>query len=125
MGKCVNWPVIENLLLILKMWWMDLGSATIVLMIPAENLNFIKTQQQVIIDRLNALVTQPVQNKIDIPENYITAIEFMDAVRIRRSKFDELVADNKIKIIRRKERFMCLLPKKSDTSKIPLFNKAY
>ncbi|MCS3801004.1 hypothetical protein [Niastella sp. OAS944] len=83
---------------------MDLSASTIVLMIPAEDLNLIKTQQQIIIDRLNVLTTQPVQYKTDIPENYVTAIEFMDAVRIRRSKFDELVGASKIKTIKKKRK---------------------
>lgn len=33
--------------------------------------------------------------------SYITAIEFMAAVRIKRTKFDQLVAQNKVKTIRK------------------------
>ncbi|WP_207510435.1 hypothetical protein [Longitalea luteola] len=82
---------------------MDLSSSTIVLIIPAEDLNLIKAKQQEIIDRLSEMTT-PTNSKSDIPANYITAIEFMDAVRIRRSKFDELVASNKINTIKKKRK---------------------
>jgi len=34
-------------------------------------------------------------------ESYITAQEFMDACRIGRTKFDELRAENKIKVIQK------------------------
>ena len=36
--------------------------------------------------------------------NHITAIEFMKAIRICRSKFDKLVAPSKIKIVKKKRK---------------------
>lgn len=39
-----------------------------------------------------------------IPVNNITAVEFMAAVRIKRTKFDRLVAANKIKTIKKKRK---------------------
>lgn len=42
------------------------------------------------------------QNKSSVATvNYITAKEFMDAVRIKRTKFDQLVQANKIKTIKK------------------------
>jgi hypothetical protein len=39
-----------------------------------------------------------------VPLRYITAKEFMAAVRICRSKFDQLVSVNKIRIIRKRRK---------------------
>lgn len=35
---------------------------------------------------------------------FITAMEFMNAVKIKRTKFDELVSQNKIKIVKKKRK---------------------
>jgi hypothetical protein len=59
-----------------------------VLEIQAELLRMLKT----LMDR------DPAAGKV-VP--FITAIEFMHAVRIGRTKFDQLVAANKVKIIKK------------------------
>lgn len=82
---------------------MDVQRGATLIMIPAEELELIKTKQQEILDRLDGLKTPPAARP-HISINHITAIEFMDAVRIRRSKFDELVANNKIKTIKKKRK---------------------
>ena len=67
-------------------------------MIPEEEWSQMKQAQQEILNTLKALSNkreEPVKTK------YVTAIEFMAAVRIRRTKFDQLVSANKIKIVRK------------------------
>lgn len=82
---------------------MDLQRGATLVIIPAEELELIKAKQQEILNRLDDLKTPPAAGHY-IPVNHITAIEFMDAVRIRRSKFDELVANNKIKTIKKRRK---------------------
>lgn len=70
-------------------------------MISEEELNNIQSTQQEILKQLQnlqslSLTTVPIKN--------ITAKEFMTAVRICRSKFDQLVAVNKIKTIKKKRK---------------------
>jgi excisionase family DNA binding protein len=43
----------------------------------------------------------PVHHATALPISYITAKEFMEAVRIKRTKFDQLVAKNKIRILKK------------------------
>lgn len=40
----------------------------------------------------------------DVPVRYISAIKFMKAVDIKRTKFDELVHTNKIKTIKKRRK---------------------
>lgn len=82
---------------------MELQRGATLIMIPAEELELIKTKQQEILNKLDDLKAPPAGGH-HLAVNYITAIEFMDAVRIRRSKFDELVANNKIKSIKKKRK---------------------
>jgi hypothetical protein len=82
---------------------MDLQRGATLVMIPAEELELIKTKQQEILDKLDGLKATPATSHY-IPINHITAIEFMEAVRIGRSKFDELVANNKIISIKKKRK---------------------
>ena len=65
-------------------------------MIPVEELTQIKSTQQKILSTLENL--QVKESKLS---PYITAIEFMSAVRIRRSRFTDLVATNQIKTIKK------------------------
>ena len=69
--------------------------------IPQEEWLNIKNQQLQILQHLEDL--QKIK-QVGIPVNYITAKEFMAAVRIGRTKFDELVATNKIKIIKKRRK---------------------
>lgn len=44
------------------------------------------------------------ESPVDIPVKNITAIEFMKAVRICRTKFDKLARGNKIRIIKKQRK---------------------
>jgi len=75
----------------------------ILVMIPFEEWDAFKQSQKIILDRLDQI------NKIKVPDRpvvagYMTAVDFMNAVHIRRSKFDQLVAGNKIKTIKKKRK---------------------
>lgn len=67
-----------------------------IIMIPEQELKQIKEIQGKILEKLENLQIR------DAPQSaYITAIEFMEAVRIRRTKFDHLVATNQIKTLKK------------------------
>lgn len=70
-------------------------------MIPQEELANLQLTQQEILKQLQNLqsVTSPT-----VPIRHITAKEFMVAVRICRSKFDQLVNQNKIKTIKKRRK---------------------
>ena len=70
-------------------------------MIPQEELSNLQLTQQEILKQLQRLqlLTSPT-----VPLRHITAKEFMAAVRICRSKFDQLVSQNKIRIIRKRRK---------------------
>lgn len=66
-------------------------------MIPKEELLQLITSQQEILHQLKELKTTRSPATV---VNYVTAMEFMEMVHIRRTRFDQLVQKNKIKIIR-------------------------
>ena len=68
-------------------------------MIPEAELNMLKATLQDIQQQL-----KDVNIKGAEPVKYITAVEFMAAVRIRRTKFDELVKFSKIKVIKKRRK---------------------
>jgi len=69
----------------------------VLVMIPEAELNLLKSSLQGIQQQLNYL-----QGKVAIPAaKHITAVEFMAAVRIKRTKFDELVRFGKVKVIKK------------------------
>ncbi|MGV3528137.1 MAG: hypothetical protein ACO1OO_04515 [Flavisolibacter sp.] len=70
-------------------------------MIPQEDLLQLRSNQEEILKEIKNLQTSKAGA---IPINNITAKEFMSAVRICRSKFDQLVSDNKIKTIKKKRK---------------------
>ena len=70
-------------------------------MIPEDELINIKKTQQEILKQLQNLQSS---SSATVPIKNITAKEFMTAVRICRSKFDQLVATNKIKTIKKKRK---------------------
>ena len=74
---------------------MNLQGAVLV-MIPEAELNLLKSSLQGIQQRLDELkgTRQPAVK-------FITAMEFMTAVRIRRTKFDELVKFGRIKAVKK------------------------
>jgi len=67
--------------------------------LPEEEWNQIRSSQNEILALLKDVKAD---SRISInPYGYITAMEFMKAVRIRRTKFDQLVQSNKIRIIKK------------------------
>jgi hypothetical protein len=72
------------------------------ILISTEDLEQIKLSLQKILHELLKQKTPHIATGIRRP--FITAIEFMQAVTIKRTKFDELVAKNKIKIIKKKRK---------------------
>ncbi len=70
-------------------------------MISKEELASLQETQQEILKQLQNL--QSLQSST-IPIKHITAKEFMAAVRIGRSKFDQLVLLNKVKTIKKKRK---------------------
>ena len=77
---------------------MNLQGTTLV-MIPQEELNQLKSTQQEI---LNLLKNQADTSKLEIKN--IPAKDFMAAINIKRTKFDELVKTSKIKTIKKKRK---------------------
>lgn len=73
-------------------------TAPVIIMIPEQELAQIKTTQQQILEKLQELNVKEASTSI---AQYITASEFMEAVRIKRSKFDSLVINNKIQTIKK------------------------
>lgn len=70
-------------------------------MIPQEELTNLKLTQQEILKQLQKLQSL---NSPTVLNKHITAIEFMKAVSICRSKFDQLVSQNKIRTIKKKRK---------------------
>jgi hypothetical protein len=82
---------------------MEMKRETILVMIPVEEWDSLKAVQMKILDRLDQINVERPPVKPVLP-GYLTAIEFMNAVHIRRSKFDQLVTGNKIKTIKKKRK---------------------
>jgi hypothetical protein len=80
---------------------MNMQSMNLV-MIPETELANLKAIQNEILTQLKNL--QPSGASRAISPNHITAKEYMSAVKICRSKFDQLVASNKIKTIKKKRK---------------------
>lgn len=76
---------------------MDMQGRTLV-MIPGEELAALKTQLELVLKEIKNL--QAPKQSI-AKESFITAKEFMAAVRIGRTKFDQLVATRKIQTIKK------------------------
>lgn len=72
-------------------------------MIPLEELNLLKSTQQEILQELKALKNKNGQLGM-VTAQHITAKEFMAAVKICRSKFDQLVAGSKIHTVKKKRK---------------------
>jgi hypothetical protein len=82
---------------------LEIDREYILMIIPAAELDNLKKMQEKIIERLDQLQSG---NKTPgkVPENYVTAQQYMDAVKIRRWKFDDLIANNLIKTIKKKRK---------------------
>ena len=79
----------------------------ILIMIPAEELEELKKGQQLILDQLNRRNSAKSEEKSLAP-SHISAKQFMDAVDIRRWKFNQLIAQNKIRTIKKKRKIYVL-----------------
>lgn len=77
---------------------MDMQGRTLV-MIPGEELAALKGTLELVLTEIRSLRSAK-QSKSG-KEGFITAKEFMAAVRIGRTKFDQLVAGNKIQTIKK------------------------
>ena len=82
---------------------MEMRRENVLVMIPAEDWEALIQSQKKILDRLDQISHLKLPAS-PISSGYLTAIEFMNAVQIRRSKFDQLVAGNKIKTIKKKRK---------------------
>lgn len=79
---------------------MNLDSLSFVV-IPAEEWQRVKNFQEEILKEIKGLQVKAPSGTNCIPLRNITALEFMAAVRIKRTKFDELVQENKVRVIRK------------------------
>lgn len=70
-------------------------------MISKDEWTSFKASQTEILETVKILVGK---TSMKAPASYITAKEFMEAVRIKRTKFDQLVQSNKIKTIKKKRK---------------------
>lgn len=77
-----------------------------IMILPKDEWDAFKLVQYQILERLQQLSIPANTSQM---VNYITAKEFMDAVRIKRTKFDQLVAENKIHIIKKGRKIYLLL----------------
>ena len=81
---------------------MNMQQVNSFVLIPEVELQQLKSTQVQILEQLQTL-----KDKSVTPSpisNHITAIEFMKAVKICRSKFDKLVASSHIKAIKKKRK---------------------
>jgi len=80
---------------------MNISSITMI-MIPEEEWRLLKENQQEILALLKEVKAN--SNVSSIPIGHITAREFMEAVRIKRTKFDQLVLTSKIRTIKKRRK---------------------
>src|SRR6188474_1918941 len=80
---------------------MNVQNPTSLIIIPIEELNHLKTTQQEILQQLKEL--RAVGPTLPIAK-HVTAKEFMNAVKICRTKFDQLVIGNKIKTVKKRRK---------------------
>lgn len=75
----------------------------LMLLVGKKELDEIRRNQEEILKRLNQL-SAPMRMDAGIPNPYVTAGEFMLAVRIRRWKFNQLVMTGKIMSLKKKRK---------------------
>jgi len=80
---------------------MNLQGMTSFVLIPQEELSALKTTQLEILEGIKNIQSQA---PTLITAGYVTALEFMAAVKIRRSKFDQLVTANNIRTVKKKRK---------------------
>jgi len=71
------------------------------ILMPEEEWTAFKNKQEEILQCLKAI---PARAGAFVPVRYITAKEFMEAVRIKRTKFDQLVQTSMIKVIKKRRK---------------------
>ena len=77
---------------------MEKANSTIMVIIPEEEWSKIRQTQQEILEMVKELHSK---REEAVKTKNITAIEFMTAIRIKRTKFDQLVSENKIRTIKK------------------------
>lgn len=80
---------------------MNMMNTSSLVIIPIEELNHLKTTQQEILLQLKEL--RSIGPNV-LTAKHVTAKEFMSAVKICRTKFDQLVIGNKIKTIKKRRK---------------------
>ena|SRR5215218_112475 len=89
---------------------------------PEAEIEQLKSTQLQILEAIKTLHSNG--NKSSSPPTYLTAVEFMRAVKICRSKFDRLAASSKIRVIKKSASSMFPSRKWNATSQIPLLSDA-
>lgn len=79
----------------------------IILRISDDQLEFLKQELQNISSQLDQ-IKKTLSTERKVGAMFITAAEFMGAVKIKRWKFDQLIAGNKIKVIKKKRKIYVL-----------------
>ncbi len=77
--------------------------ATSFVLLPYSELENIKSIQLQILNELKSLQERSITTNSP-NTHYLTAVEFMQAVKICRSKFDQLSASGRIKVIKKKRK---------------------
>ena len=67
------------------------------------DLDELKQTQRLIIEQINQWGQPTVRDKV-VSSDYVTAAEFMNAVHIRRWKFDQLIGMNQIQVVKKKRK---------------------
>ncbi|MBL7698927.1 MAG: hypothetical protein JNK79_12240 [Chitinophagaceae bacterium] len=75
--------------------------------ISHEDAQILRIEMKEVIDYLSKCLAQYCSGSKPTTQ-FITAIEFMQSVKIGRTKFDELIAKNKIKTIKKKRKIYVL-----------------
>ena len=81
---------------------MNRVEGTSFVLFPHSEIEQLKSTQLQILEAIKTL--HLVGNKSTSPPTYLTAVEFMRAVKICRSKFDQLSATSKIRVIKKKRK---------------------
>lgn len=72
------------------------------IMIPEEEWRLLKMNQQEILSLLMEIRSNSKTSSVSV--GHVTAKEFMEAVRIKRTKFDQLVLTSKIRTIKKRRK---------------------
>jgi len=82
----------------------DLKQMTVMYLVPSELIEGIKKNQNEIAEKLQRLSEKLEKHNSELPQDYITALQFRKAVHIGQWKFDQLVNSNLIKTIKKKRK---------------------